>query len=249
LNVILSFIPRDSLELVDKSTWSLFHTSPDLEQYRQSMVAVKGEHSDNFYKQLRFFSLMQALQFVLDSNVQGDVAECGVWRGHSAHMIASRLSTQGQGKVLHLFDSFEGLSIRTELDSARSSMNEEQKRKEREYFAVDLEVVKRNLSKFSCVRFHKGWIPERFIEVQGAKFCFVHLDVDLFQPMIDSLNFFAPKISDGGVIVVDDYGHADFTGAKEAVDRFLRTSGEFFKYEVPLGGAILYRSRKVDRAS
>ena len=36
----------------------------------------------------------------------------------------------------------------------------------------------------------KGWIPSRFEEVKDKNFSFVHIDVDLYQPTLDSLNFF-----------------------------------------------------------
>lgn len=240
--VHFSTVPGNSLEVIDKSTWATFRRGgPDLIQYQKSLEAVGGTSTDNIYKRLRFLSLMQALQLVLDRKVPGEIAECGVWKGHSAHMIASRLRDCCTSKTLHLFDSFKGLSSRGELDSSRFLMTAEDEARERKYFAVDLETVRENLSDFSSIRFYPGWIPERFSEVKDTRFCFVHLDVDLFQPMCDSLEFFAPRVSDGGLMVVDDYGHSDFEGAKVAVDEFLTSNNEFFKYEVPMGGAILFR--------
>jgi O-methyltransferase len=67
------------------------------------------------------------------------------------------------------------------------------------------------LSEFPFVHLYKGWIPSRFIEVEDRQFSFVHIDVDLYEPILDSLNFF-PKLVKGGVIVFDDYGITQFPG-------------------------------------
>lgn len=242
LRVKFLFGGGDLTEVVDKSTWQTFlDGSPDLRQYHQSLEAVNGVQSDNFYKQLRFLSMMQALQLVLDRGIQGDFVECGVWRGHSAHMIASRLTLSGSTRKFHLFDSFEGLSQRGELDAARSQLTDFDRETERSYFAVGLAEVQSNLSTFSFIEYHPGWIPERFVEVEDRTFAFVHLDVDLFEPMFSAMEFFAPRLAAGGVIVVDDYGHSDFKGAKVAIDRYLADCSEIYKYEVPMGGAVLLR--------
>jgi len=230
------------LELVDKSVWQTFRDgSTDLQDYFRSIEAVQGTTSDNFYKQLRFLSMMQWLKLVIESGVTGDFAECGVWRGHSAHIIGTRIRSSGLNRKLHLFDSFEGLSERGEFDLARTEMSDRSKKREQEYFAVGLDVVQANLNEFEFIEFHRGWIPECFEEVRDQKFAFVHLDVDLFEPLAECLEFFAPRLASGGIIVVDDYGHSDFTGAKMAVDNFLATAAGLQKYEVPMGGAAIFR--------
>ena len=66
------------------------------------------EWSDNFPKQLRFYSLYQMVCHVFHQNLIGDFAECGVWKGHSAYMISSILSENNFTGDFHIFDSFEG---------------------------------------------------------------------------------------------------------------------------------------------
>src|SRR3546814_11615371 len=51
------------------------------------------------------------------SDVPGDTAECGVYRGASSHIILN--ANEGRGKSHHIFDSFEGLSEPTAKDSVR----------------------------------------------------------------------------------------------------------------------------------
>jgi hypothetical protein len=65
---------------------------------------------------------------------------------------------------------------------------------------------------------HRGWIPERFPDVADERFSFVHVDVDLYEPHRDAIEFFWPRLTQGGVMVFDDYGSAYCPGARRAVD-------------------------------
>ena len=80
-------------------------------------------------------------------------------------------------------------------------------------------MLKKNLSQFpQRFKLFKGWIPDKFHEVSDKKFCLVHIDVDLYQPTLDSLNFFWDKLN-GGVLVCDDYGSLLCPGTKKAMDK------------------------------
>ena len=54
-------------------------------------------------------------------------------------------------------------------------------------------------------------------EIIDKKFCFVHLDVDLYKSTIESLRFFFPKMVLGGIILIHDY-HSD--GIQKAIKEF-----------------------------
>lgn len=80
----------------------------------------------------------------------------------------------------------------------------------------------RNLAEFGgSFRTYKGWVPERFHEVEDRRFSFVHIDVDLYEPTRASLEFFHPRMNPGGIIVCDDYNFTSCPGASSAVDDFL----------------------------
>ena len=86
---------------------------------------------------------------------------------------------------------------------------------------------------------YEGWIPSRFNEVKDLKFQFVHIDVDLYKPTLESLEFFYPRLIKGGVIVCDDYNFSDFPGAKKAWDKYFKDKDVELMYEVPLGSKFL----------
>ncbi len=50
---------------------------------------------------------------------------------------------------------------------------------------------------------------------------FVHIDIDLYRPTRDSLEFFYPRMNDGGIIIVDDFALCACPGATRAVEEVL----------------------------
>ena len=77
-----------------------------------------------------------------------------------------------------------------------------------------------NLSEFGSVRTYKGWRPVRIPDIGGRTFAFVRIDADLYQPTLDSMAFFYPRMSAGGIVLCDDYGCSSRPGAAQAIDQF-----------------------------
>lgn len=57
------------------------------------------------------------------------------------------------------------------------------------------------------------------------KFCFVHLDVDLYKSTKDCLEFFYPRMVRGGIILTHDYNYV-FKGVKKAYNEFFANKPE-----------------------
>jgi hypothetical protein len=83
-----------------------------------------------------------------------------------------------------------------------------------------LEVVKATLSDFPSIAYHQGWIPQSFAAVEECEYKFVHLDLDLYEPIKGGLEYFYPRMVRGGAIVVDEYAIPRWPGAKKAVDEY-----------------------------
>lgn len=166
-------------------------------------------------------------------NVPGDMAECGVYNGATAYFMA-RASTQvGTSRHLHLFDSFEGLSRPGPTDGSFWTAGG---------LAMPEHVARGNLDGFENIHFHKAWIPGRFEETADRRFAFVHIDVDLYQPTLDSVAFFYPRLVDGGMIVCDDYGFNTCPGATRALDEFMADKPEHIVH-LPTGQGVIFRGR------
>jgi O-methyltransferase len=140
--------------------------------------------------------------------VEGEVWECGVYRGGTAQLLARAALDYGPREV-RLFDSFEGLP---QADAARDL------HVAGEFGDTSVEAV-REFLKYPA-HLHKGFMPDTFEPFRGSRIAFAHLDVDLYRSVTDCLQFIWPRMPAGGVIVIDDYGFPSCPGAKAAVDEF-----------------------------
>ena len=143
----------------------------------------------------------------------GDVMEAGVWRGGTAKILLRLLNEHStvDHKNLFLFDSFEGMK-NTTASQDRHLVGD--------FADTSLESVSHFLGEDERVHFCKGWIPKTFAGLENSTFCFAHIDLDLYQSIKDCLGFAYPRMSKGGVIVLDDYGYASCPGARKSADEF-----------------------------
>jgi hypothetical protein len=164
--------------------------------------------------------------------VPGDTAECGVFQGAGSYLICkANQSSRTRLRTHFLFDSFEGLSRPAVVDGGAWAKGN---------LACGLDTAKANLREYDRLSWHAGWIPTRFGDVQDRTFSLVHIDVDLFEPTRDSLRFFFPRMSQGGIIVCDDYGFTTCPGATKAVDDYLVDRAEQM-VALPCGGGFLIK--------
>ena len=149
--------------------------------------------------------------FVLKTiHLRGDIAEAGVWRGKSAEAICE---VKGN-KNLFLFDTFTGLpeSMFTPIDT-ESAFNKLYIQPNA--YAGSLEEVKERLEGYEKIKYYKGLIPKTFRGLKRKRYCFIHLDLDLYRSTLTALKYFLPRRVDGGIIMIHNYH--DFKGIRWAI--------------------------------
>ncbi|WP_295452169.1 TylF/MycF/NovP-related O-methyltransferase [uncultured Thiodictyon sp.] len=180
--------------------------------------------------------LVLLLRTVVVEKIEGDIAELGVYRGNTAKLFHYYLPE----RELHLFDTFQGFTNRgstAELTATGDTVNAL-------HFAdTSIEAVKDYIcQKNNRIHFYSGYFPETVPEnLNLRRFAFVHLDADLYQPTLDGLRYFYPRMSNNGMIVVHDYNA--WPGARQAVEHFLQDKAEI---AIPMpdksGSALIVRS-------
>ncbi|MEP6809690.1 MAG: TylF/MycF/NovP-related O-methyltransferase [Chthoniobacterales bacterium] len=160
---------------------------------------------------------------------EGDVLEAGVFQGGTARLLKSLVSAHGR-KFL-LFDSFAG------MDSVSETADRHQ---HGDFADTSLEAVREFVGSEPFVEYRKGWIPQTFAGLEDRRFCFAHIDLDLYQSILDSCNFVYERMSPGGVIVFDDYGFPSCPGARRAVDGFFADKPEF-PLALQTGQAVVHK--------
>lgn len=186
----------------------IFLEDKEFLQYYERFMDVGNWHSFD-----RKFTLNQLLKLTL--NLDGDIAECGVYKGASAFLMCK--AHRNSDRTIHLFDSFEGLSTPEECDGDYWTSGD---------LRSTRKSVEESLAEFSNYRIYEGWIPDKFTEVSDKRFSFVHIDVDLLKPTLAAIEFFYPRLLSGGLMLMDDYGFASCPGAKKAADDYFRDMPE-----------------------
>jgi O-methyltransferase len=145
--------------------------------------------------------------------LEGDIAEVGVYRGGSAAIMAHFKGN----RQLHLFDTFEGLpEVNREKDTLeKGSMN-----------ATSEETVKKLLNGYPGWQTYKGIFPDTSGPIENRTFSVVHLDTDLYDGTLQSLDFFYDRMQKGGIIMTHDYNDILTPGVKEAFDLFFSDKPE-----------------------
>lgn len=207
--------------------------------YCSAILAAQDGRWDNPLKQLRYFVLAQLAQKAAAEFPDLDLAECGCFHGHSTHMLAEIMKAAATGS-LHVFDSFEGLS-EFRPEDAGGTIAQDQQETIRAHFKSNYGEVTGRFAKYDFVRFYRGWIPERFLEVADRSFSFVSIDVDLYEPTRDCVAFFYPRLIEGGIMYFDDYGSNNFPGARRAIDEVLSRSPPRHFMRMPFGSSYLIK--------
>jgi len=165
----------------------------------------------------------------LTKDVPGDLAEIGVCLGGTASVI---YDVMNPNKRLYLFDTFE-LGFVGVGENDPNWIREPQPdmtTKAAQAYSSIVEYFKDKPQ----VTLVKGSFPQSGQDLlKDKKFSFVHLDVDIYLPTKESLEFFYPRMSVGGVFVIHDYMHQDLKGVKKAVDEFFADKIErpTFRYD------------------
>ncbi len=161
--------------------------------------------------------ILAALELVklAASKCDGEVIEMGVYRGGSAAAIGWMLRRAGLERTVHLFDTFGGMPPTMELDT----------HEEFDFADTSVTTVAESLNRVVPgfpFRFHPGLFSETLREVSKQRFCFAHIDADLYHSVKKACEFAYPRMDAGGIMLFDDYAAPSCPGALKAIDEFFR---------------------------
>jgi len=141
----------------------------------------------------------------------GDIAECGVYRGGSARLLYDTMRAGGTPRRLFLCDTFRGMP---EADPAADF------HRVGDFGDTSLTQVRAEFAGADDVQLVPGIIPGSLAPLAERRFCFVHIDLDLYISVLAAARFFYDRVSPGGYLIFDDYGFSTTPGARRAVDEF-----------------------------
>jgi len=174
------------------------------------------------------FALYTSVNYVLDRQIPGDIVECGVWRGGSALLAALIMKARNiSDRQLYLYDTFQGMPTPTEFDVdkyGRTGLEMiEQYGDDIGWCYALLEEVQAAFSIHNFdfeIHFVPGDVLETLEKIKPETISVLRLDTDWYESTAVEFQQLYPRLSTGGVLIVDDYGC--WAGSRKATDDYFR---------------------------
>jgi hypothetical protein len=225
---IAQWLARRGVRIVTRNSPAFDHVPRNLEPEFLAAYELCGPRSTTSVDAL--YALWQAVAYVVRHDVPGDFVECGVFKGGSTMMAAVALHhAKDAARKLYLYDTFEGMPAPTARDVDFAGRTPEQHLKAWGAKAMSdmtnspIDEVRANLAltplpaeRFVLV---KGKVEETLpAQVPAGPISILRLDTDWYESTKHELVHLFPRLSVGGVLIVDDY--AFWRGSREACDEY-----------------------------
>ncbi|MEC9206315.1 MAG: TylF/MycF/NovP-related O-methyltransferase [Pseudomonadota bacterium] len=235
---------------------SRINTNYDID-YPREFIEIYSQCKDYTATSIeRMYALYEAVKYISQNKIEGEIVECGVWKAGSCMLIAKTLKRLGdiERKII-LYDTFDGMTEPTDEDIevetnqlARNILKKTPKNTDKYniWAYAPLEMVKRNMRT-------TGYPEEKIIYVEGKveqtlpkhapeNISILRLDTDWYESTRHELESLYPILSLNGILIIDDYGH--FTGARKAVDEyFLKIKKPPYMSRIDLSGRLIIKSK------
>lgn len=186
----------------------------------------------------RLAANMDAVRYVIERDIPGSVVECGVWRGGSVLAMVRVMQASSATRDVYLFDTFEGMTQPTEYDTspfgppALTHWQDGPEKDRRPWESVfgqgvfNEEIVRTLLESSGyppdLLHFVAGRVEDTLPDHAPGEIAVLRLDTDWYESTRHELEHLYPRLSPGGVLIIDDYGH--WEGARRAVDEYFEAA-------------------------
>ncbi|MGH3498732.1 MAG: TylF/MycF/NovP-related O-methyltransferase [Nocardioidaceae bacterium] len=178
---------------------------------------------------VKLYGLILAVRHIADRGIPGDIVECGVWRGGSMQAAALTLLERGvTDRDLHLFDTFEGMTAPTDRDRRNDGTTAQHLLDRNEsdspvWAVAGEDDVRAGMAETGYpaehVHLHRGPVETTIPDQAPARIALLRLDTDWYESTKHELRHLYDRLTPGGVLIIDDYGH--WEGSRAATDEFL----------------------------
>jgi len=206
---------------------------------------------------IRMSLLTKIIEYLNKQNAEGDIVECGVWRGGNLICAQLYLNHLNFKKNIIGYDTFDGMTepsdydvqiVQTKPDSKNNFSPKLRKILASEWMkATDkyinkgkniwayssMEEVKQNIKEKvpnNNIKLIKGPVEETLLIKDNlpGKISLLRLDTDFYESTKIELEVLFPKLIKGGFLIIDDYGH--WKGARKAVDDYFSKKMPFVHF-------------------
>ena len=219
---------------------------------QESRAIIRAVAPWTMTSRAKLFALIVAARYVIEQRIEGDIVECGVWRGGSMQAVARVLAARADTKRgLHLFDTFEGMPPPTPVDVLHgglpaAALLRTHPRDHHVWAVAELADVKAGMARVPYpaerIHYHVGRVEDTIPADAPERIALLRLDTDWYASTRHELEHLYDRVPSGGVVIFDDYDYWD--GARKATEEWLAATGEPLLL-VPMGsGRIAVKPRR-----
>ena len=203
----------------------------------EELKIIKKIQPYTMCKMANHWAIIQSLKHIKKNNIEGDLVECGVFRGGNIILFKKIIDLIGIQKKIFAYDTFEGMSKPGEFDKDLKDINasdtyNKYKSSKVPWCFSEINEVKNNILKFNIeiannFKFVKGKVEDTLKNESNLpkKISLLRLDTDFYESTKIELNVLFPRLQPGGILIIDDYGH--WKGSKKAVDEYFYNDKKF----------------------
>lgn len=179
-------------------------------------------------------TLYNAILHVIRNKVEGDIVECGVFRGGVSAFMAKVLVAQNSTfRKLYLCDTYEGMTVPDENDLVGSDSTKTSSAINL-YFPGLAKIDERSVEKVvretgypaNNIVIVKGPVEETMPQQAPDKISILRLDTDWYKSTLHELDTLMSRVTRFGIVIVDDY--ASWDGARKAFHEYAERQSLFY---------------------
>lgn len=191
-------------------------------------------------------TLVRAVDRVIGQGIPGALVECGVYMGGNIEVMIRALQRHGvTDRDIYLYDTFAGMPKPEERDdeafggvaisSWEAHRTEEDGDKGSNWMKAGVELVRQRIDPLGYpdrhLHFVKGLVEDTIPATMPAQIAILRLDTDFYSSTKHELKHLYPRLSPGGILIIDDYGA--FPGSRNATDEYATEHGlDWFLHRV-----------------
>jgi O-methyltransferase len=201
---------------------------PEADEGERAVIGKASAYTSN--DAVAQWGFIQSIKHVHDRGIPGDIVECGVWKGGNIIISALMRAKLGFKRDIWGYDTFAGMSAPSDHDvkpgfnvNAKEKFNARARSGHVDWCYVPIEDVKAAIET-TCgqtdVNLIKGDVMQTLRDEKNlpSQISILRLDTDFYESTKIELEILYPRVSPGGVVIVDDYGV--WQGSKKAVDEY-----------------------------
>lgn len=167
------------------------------------------------------------------SKLPGDFVECGVNEGWLSSTVCAFIDFNSLDKKFYLYDTYEGIP--------EEQISEREKERSALHKYIDCyERTKGTFAKYPRVELIRGKVPDTLPLAPIERLSYLSIDMNIAAPELAAIEYFWPKISPGGVVILDDYAFGGYDAQHETMNQFAASIGHSI-LTMPTGQGLMFK--------